>query len=324
MAGTPVTAKKDAERDEEDNLKDMYKADRYQKGDFEVFKISREGGPAIELIPARGGVLQQIYLGSEAKPVLHSFDSAGDLLDNDKFKQTLLFPFPNRLKDGRYMYENMTYAFPVNEPDRGNALHGLVYGEEFVVTEVDLRQDLGKIEITYIYHGQHEAYPFPFTLRTIYEISEAGFVLKAHIENTGYRALPYGFGWHPYFKTDERAIFRGQEAKLQEVNERLLPTGEESLYDFGKEQRTLTESLDNAFRISENESLNLELGHFKGQMISLKADKSFRFFQVYNPAPNIVAVEPVTCNINAMNNGDQLLHLGAGENREHRIEISLL
>ena len=69
--------------------------------------------------------------------------------------------------------------------------------------------------------------------------------------------------------------------------------------------------------------LNIKIGPFGGKTICLRADNTFRFFQVYNPKEDIIAVEPVTSNINALNTGDELIVLEKGEVNVHRIEITL-
>jgi aldose 1-epimerase len=302
----------------------MFNSDKYYLGEFEVITVGRQDGPGIELIPAKGAVVHQLYLGNEAIPILYGFDSAEDLATNDKFKQAMLFPFPNRLKDGKYSFADTAYSFEVNETDRRNALHGMVYDESFVVTELELTNDYGRIELTYLYHGQNESYPFPFTLRTTYEISDDYFRLGIQVENTGFDTIPYGLGWHPYFKTDSLAKIGAKAALLQKVNERMLPTGEQMTFEFGHEPEGLKDKLDNAFRINNNESLAIDFGLFGGKMARMTADNSFRFFQVYNPAGDIVAVEPVTCNINALNTGDGLIHLQKGDVGEHQVELVLL
>ena len=38
----------------------------------------------------------------------------------------VLAPWPNRLGDGRYSFEGVEAQAPLNEPERGNAIHGLV------------------------------------------------------------------------------------------------------------------------------------------------------------------------------------------------------
>src|SRR5438067_7438461 len=38
----------------------------------------------------------------------------------------ILFPFPNRVRGGRYTFEGRSYELDINEPARGNHIHGLV------------------------------------------------------------------------------------------------------------------------------------------------------------------------------------------------------
>ena len=38
----------------------------------------------------------------------------------------VLIPWPNRLEDGSYEFDGKHYQLPLNEPERRNAIHGLV------------------------------------------------------------------------------------------------------------------------------------------------------------------------------------------------------
>src|SRR5262249_17615774 len=38
----------------------------------------------------------------------------------------VLIPWPNRLQDGSYEFDGRRYQLPLNEPERRNAIHGLV------------------------------------------------------------------------------------------------------------------------------------------------------------------------------------------------------
>ena len=37
-----------------------------------------------------------------------------------------LVPWPNRLADGRYRFDGVDYQVAITEPDKGNAIHGLL------------------------------------------------------------------------------------------------------------------------------------------------------------------------------------------------------
>ena len=36
----------------------------------------------------------------------------------------VLFPFPNRIRDGRFIWDGRTYQLPLNDPTKKNAIHG--------------------------------------------------------------------------------------------------------------------------------------------------------------------------------------------------------
>src|SRR4051794_1695138 len=36
----------------------------------------------------------------------------------------ILFPFPNRIREGRFTWDGKTYELPCNDPTRSNAIHG--------------------------------------------------------------------------------------------------------------------------------------------------------------------------------------------------------
>ena len=44
------------------------------------------------------------------------------------YQGTVLAPWPNRIADGRYRFQGTSYQLALTEPDRRNALHGLVLG----------------------------------------------------------------------------------------------------------------------------------------------------------------------------------------------------
>jgi aldose 1-epimerase len=47
------------------------------------------------------------------------------------FKSSILFPFPNRVKDGKYDYGEHTYELSINDLHFNNAIHGLVHDQKF-------------------------------------------------------------------------------------------------------------------------------------------------------------------------------------------------
>ena len=51
------------------------------------------------------------------------------------------------------------------------------------------------------------------------------------------------------------------------------------------------------------------------------ADESIEYVQLYSPADNIIAVEPMSCSIDAFNNGKGLIELLPGESQSHLLNL---
>ena len=67
-----------------------------------------------------------------------------DNLDNPYlYGMPILFPV-NRISKGKFVFQGRTYSFPINEPDTGCHLHGILHDKEFTITEQ--REDYLKCE----------------------------------------------------------------------------------------------------------------------------------------------------------------------------------
>jgi aldose 1-epimerase len=85
----------------------------------------------------------------------------------------VLIPWPNRLEGGSYEFDDKHYQLPLNEPERRNAIHGLVRWATWSVAEREAHRVVMR----------HVLYPqpgYPFLLRTSieYELSDRGLRVK--------------------------------------------------------------------------------------------------------------------------------------------------
>lgn len=247
------------------------------------------------------------------------------LIDNkafNSFESSLLFPFPNRLAEGKYSFENTSYQFPLNDFGRPNALHGLIHNKEFRL--VDKQEDL--LQFAYEYAGNAPYYPFPFRLEITYLIKENELELNITIKNLGFGKMPCGFGWHPYFdiSISERPCWlKLPSVNKIEVDQNLIPIGkEEEDLEFKNFQSVEEKKLDNCYRlerIAERSSVFLkypELG-----TIEVWQDGNCPFIQVFKPDERTMAIEPMTCGIDAFNTKEGLKVLRSRE--EWVIKIGL-
>src|SRR3954453_15703377 len=65
----------------------------------------------------------------DAGPVVSAVDRA--------YRGKVLLPWPNRVRDGRYVFGGEEHRLPVDEPDRGHRLHGLGRWSDWTPTPVD-------------------------------------------------------------------------------------------------------------------------------------------------------------------------------------------
>src|SRR4051812_38641805 len=148
----------------------------------------------------------------------------------------ILFPFPGRLRNGRLTSEGKTYQLPLNDSTKQHAIHGFTprnpwrvvdsNGDEewaFVSGEFRLKDDLPSAL------GQ---WPADFTLTVTYRLHADRLRVHAAVQNRGPGPLPFGLGYHPYFRLpgvpDEEIgghILQANVDQVWQTDADKLPTG---------------------------------------------------------------------------------------------------
>ncbi|MFY0688086.1 MAG: aldose 1-epimerase [Cyclobacteriaceae bacterium] len=301
----------------------MFKEARYNIGQWEVISLKNETGAGFEIIPEKGGCIRNLWLGQKATGLLDPLESKEEISSNPWYKQALLFPFPNRLNDGKYAFEGRQFQFPINEPDRNNTLHGFISTEQLEIGEIQTSENKASIELKYAYEGKFEYYPFPVNLSFIFEVSEKDFTLTAQITNSGKTSLPYGFGWHPYFLFENTASMQVPKCELINVNEKNIPTGKTEAFDRYEFYKEVNEPFDTCFLLPKGTDPITQAGC--GDLkLEVSGDESTPFLQIFNPAPEKLAIEPMTCGIDAFNNEQGLITLAPNESRIHRCSVRII
>lgn len=233
----------------------------------------------------------------------------------------LLAPWPNRVQDGSYEFDGKRCQLAIDEPERQNAIHGLVRWSTWSV--VAQESDRAVLE-----HRLHPTPGYPFTLdhRIEYSLDDDGLTVRVDATNVGEEACPYGFGAHPYLSggdglVDELELRVPAETALVS-DERSIPIGRESVdggeLDFRASKPLGSIRLDHCFtdlvRGGDGRA-RVELGG----RATLWVDESFPYVMVFtgDALPDVarrsVAVEPMTCAPNAFRSGDGLIRLEPGE-----------
>lgn len=310
----------------------MYTAHHSSFGKYERLEIQDDAtGNSFSLVPEQGAVLLDVQFNKVS--VLDGYKS-GEKLEIAKWsKSRLLIPFPNRLEDGTYHWNGNDYHFPIKEQERKVSVHGFKLHElPFEVAAIACGEAAASVTCRYRSEGEHPSYPFPFIFDVVYEIFPSHFDLTFSFQNNGTIAIPIGLGWHPYFKMAETS----NEMQLQlppceriELNARALPTGERTAFSDFEQLTTLgTTELDTCFALTaeqeftktataihtlpSSEPKRIAEFFLKGSDNTLRIWQEtgagkFNFFQVFTPIHRkSLAIEPMTCTINAFNNQEGL------------------
>lgn len=114
----------------------------------------------------------------------------------------VLFPFPGRIRGGRFSFAGKTHQLELNEAMAGNAIHGCVSRQPWSLLETFANETgagstfgIGMDSCDEIL----DLYPFPFRLNMTIEIRNGHLIHSFVAENLGSNSMPIGLGLHPYF-----------------------------------------------------------------------------------------------------------------------------
>jgi aldose 1-epimerase len=237
----------------------------------------------------------------------------------------VLIPWPNRLEDGSYEFDGQRHQLELNEPENGNAIHGLVRWEPWTVAE----REPHRVVMTHALSSQ-PGYPFTLELRIEYALAMDGLNVHTTATNVGESACPYGSGFHPYLtvgtETVDSVILHLPAGTVVGADERGLPLAaapvEGTEYDFRRPRPIGSTRLDHAFTdlVREEDGIaRVALGGLlPGSGLDLWVDEAYGYLQVFSgdPLPDVnrrsLAVEPMTCPANAFRTREGLIRLEPG------------
>ncbi len=298
-------------------------------GNYQIIKLmNSDTKEYVSILPDFGGMLNSMELlfNDELVPVLDDYKSAKELDDtlDSSFKGSNLFPFPNRIDSGKYTFEGKDYQLFVNFPDEDNAIHGLVFKQKFDV--VDKEEDHNRATLTLQYSPNTDVQGYPFKYRVLFKYSfsaVSGLEITTEVENIDSCNIPIGLGWHPYIKLKSAVDnisfqFPGEES--YEVNSKMIPTGKAIPYSEYNSAKVIgSDSFDTCFKVStlkDKAEIILEDPLLEGGLkIWQETGKNkFNYLQVYTPDHREnIAIEPMTCMPDALNNKKGLIVSTPGE-----------
>jgi aldose 1-epimerase len=280
-----------------------------RSGDYEA--VVTESGAALRSLSRAG------------RPLIDGF--AEDAMASGGRGQ-LLVPWPNRIRDGHYLFEGAAQQLALSEPARHNASHGLVRWVAWSL--VAHRPD--HITLAYRLMAQ-TGYPWTLDLEVGYALGPDGLTVTQSATNRSATAAPYASGAHPYLlagagPVDGWTVEVPATVRVLSDAERLLPTGSEEVagtpYDLRGPRPLGDLVLNHAFggltRGADGRA-TARLVAPEGTGVELWVDERHGWLMVYTAddvpatARRSLAVEPMTAPADAFNSGVDVVSLGPDE-----------
>jgi len=290
-----------------------YKYIAHTQPEFEHYYFYAEGF-SCKVFPNLGGSIQELSCQGISLIKEISMDAVGLETYQTAYPSAILFPFPNRVSQGKYSFNEVDFQLDINEPFYNNAIHGLVSDKKFNIKHIDQQS----ISMRYR-HDSSTGFPFPYEFQITYFFSESGIKLRFEITNVGKDSFPFGLGWHPYFELGTyggcSVAFSAEKKYLNDP--KMVPVDSEV---YTEERIILAEAeLDTAYKLRSG-NIILNSPNYQLQM-HVPEDC---YVQLYTPKNRTaLAIEPMTCIADAFNNGVGLKKLTPNNQFSFEISISI-
>lgn len=181
-------------------------------------KILRHGPSGAQTqITVRGATVLswQAPFKGELGHFLAGFTSQADFESQAGMRNSLMFPFANRLKNDQYTWDGTTYSVPKQYDRDPEVIHGFVRVNDWAVgaTEVEDPNFVAQSFTYQIRAKDQDWYPFDLDVTVRYELSATGLAVRFSYKNVGATSAPAGGGWHPYWRIPGHDTFN--DLKLQ-------------------------------------------------------------------------------------------------------------
>ncbi len=289
-------------------------------GDYQA-KIRTSGGGLSELI-------------FQSRNLVEPYDETDT---SERYRGDLLAPWPNRIRDGRYLIGDQEFQVPINETDRNNALHGLVNVLEWRVKVSSTSKAI--LESTL---PASDFYPTTLQMWVSYELDQGGLTWKIGAKNIGSTKVPYGASIHPYLiaQPDQHVDDWSLQLPAAEVldidPDRLLSleliSVERKEFDFRNGDVIGERFIDHAFKVESSTMARIvDVVAKNGRGVRMEFDNSSTWIQIHTAdrigeknSRMCLAVEPMSCPPDAFNSKVDLIWLQPGAEHTMAWKISAI
>ena len=128
-----------------------------------------------------------------------------------------LTPYSNRLRNGRFEFDGRQIVLPLTTSSP-HAEHG--HGWQRPWLAVTQAPDRATLRLTHA----ADAWPFDYVIEQRFQLGAAGLDVELMARNDSDRAMPFGFGLHPYFPRTPACRLTAAVSGFWETDADVMPT----------------------------------------------------------------------------------------------------
>jgi aldose 1-epimerase len=235
----------------------------------------------------------------------------------------VLFPFPNRIRDGRFFWSGRVYQLPRNDSAQQNAIHGFAPRNPWRVVGHGTHNRGGpsqpqgawlraEFQIARDASDSSDLWPADARLTLTVSLTQHALRYAAVVENLDTTPLPFGLGYHPYFATTPLCRIQTPARARWELRDN-LPTGLRlplsGANDLQQPRPVAGLTLDDVYTDFPDTALDadgfVERGRVEypewGGALHVRTSPAFRELVLFTPPHRqAVCLEPYTCPTDAI------------------------
>ncbi|MDX2099597.1 MAG: aldose epimerase [Leptolyngbyaceae cyanobacterium bins.59] len=262
----------------------------------------------LRLVPERGGIAlkwqlqgQEIFYLDEERYTHPELTVRGG--------NPILFPICGNLPENTYQYQGKTYTLKQ---------HGFARELPWTVGE-QITQDQASLTLELTSHEQtRSVYPFEFQVAFTYVLKGNVCEIQQSYTNRGDGRMPFSAGFHPYFLAPDKSQLQIAIPATQLTDQRTRITHPfDGTFDFGVDE------IDVMFRSLESQTATV-VDTSRNLKVTLESDTPFKTLVFWTLIGKpFYCLEPWTAPRNALNTGDDLLYLEAGETLKTWVRLTV-
>jgi aldose 1-epimerase len=303
-------------------------------------KAGKQSGPVVELFHSGGQCRAEIWadhgfnclrwqVSNQSSNLLHDvLYKSADWETNPvptRSGHPILFPFPNRIRNASFRFEEKEYNLPRNDSTKTHGIHGYAPRNPWRILSTGCDDEsawvTGQFQPSIDNPEVLPYWPADYILTITYRLKRSSLVVESKVHNPSSGNLPWGLGYHGYFRFPpclaeaplDRYRLHMPANKLWELQDSLT-TGKmipiPDALDWSRPHLIDFTQIDAVYgelgRIEEFDSKLIQRANVRHidypGALRIWTDESFREMVLFTPPHRqAIAIEPYTCTTDAIN-----------------------